>query len=197
MCMGVAVASRDQALIEQCLEGRIDAFGELVAPYQDRLYNTLFRLLGNPDDAAELLQDAMVQAFRGLKSFHGDASFYTWLYRITLNVAFANQRKQRLRLVRAQESTAISRLDLPDPNERNRPEEGIEREERHRLIQQALGEVPETFRVILVLKDIEGMKYEEISEVLDIPIGTVRSRLHRARCELKDKLLPLMERGDL
>ena len=193
----VLVRNRDQELIEECLSGRVDAFGDLVGPYQDRLYNTLCRLVGHPEDAAELLQEALIRAFRGLKTYQGDASFYTWLYRITINTAFTSRRKQRLRTMSTEGLTDSGRLDLPDQTEQTRPSRNLELRERQELVQQALRSVPENYRAVLVLKDIEGLRYEEIAEILDIPLGTVRSRLHRARSEMRDRLKPLMDEGTL
>lgn len=189
------ISTREQALIEKCLGGEVDAFGDLIEPYQDRLFNTLFRLVGRREDAAELLQEAMVRAFRGLKSYQGDASFYTWLYRIAINVALTNQRKQRLRMVSTEGLSDNQRFDLADTEERNQPANNLEMEERRELIQQALETVPESYRAVLVMKDIDGLKYEEIAEILDIPVGTVRSRLHRARNEMRDRLKPLWDKG--
>lgn len=192
----VVVRSRDLSLIEECLDGRLDAFGELIEPYQDRIFNTIYRMTGSTEDAAELLQEAMIRAFRGLKSYQADSAFYTWLYRIALNVVFSNRRRRRVRMVRA-EDCSLGRLDPPDATERSRPSRNLEVAEQREIIQQALEEVPEAYRAVLVLKDIDGLKYEEIAEILDIPLGTVRSRLHRARSEMRDRLKPLMDAGAL
>ncbi|QDU62032.1 ECF RNA polymerase sigma-E factor [Planctomycetes bacterium Pan216] len=186
---------RDQTLIDECLAGRSEAFGELIQPYQDRLYNMLFRVVGREEDAAEYFQEAMVRAFRALRQYQGGSAFYTWLYRIAINVVFTDQRRRRPRATAS--NTSLLSYDLPDPNESNRPSAGIEVREKRKLVQQALADIPESFRAILVLKDIEGLRYEEIAEVLDIPIGTVRSRLHRARSEMRDRLKPMLERGSL
>jgi RNA polymerase sigma-70 factor (ECF subfamily) len=188
------VSSRDHLLIEECLGGRLDAFGELVLPYQDRIYNTIYRMTGSAEDSAELLQDAMIRAYRGLHSYQGDSSFYTWLYRIAMNVVFSDRRKRRLRLVPTESLGEIDRILPPD---RQSPSRGMELDEQRTLIQQALAEVPEPYRAVLVLKDIEGLKYEEIGEILDIPVGTVRSRLHRARSDMRDRLRPLLDAGTI
>lgn len=189
------VASRDQTLIDECLGGRVDAFGELIEPYVDRLFNGLFRYCGNHDEASELLQESLIRAYRGLKSYQGGASFYTWLYRVALNVAFTNRRKPRLRTVSAEGHPEIGKLDFADEPEKTQPERHLEQQERQQIVQQALNDVPETYRIVLVLKDVEGMKYEEIAEILEVPVGTVRSRLHRGRSELRTRLLPLLEEG--
>ncbi|MGL4462956.1 MAG: sigma-70 family RNA polymerase sigma factor [Planctomycetia bacterium] len=188
-------ADREQSLIAECLSGKLDSFGDLIAPYQDRLYNTLFRLTGCREEAAELLQEALIRAYRGLRSYQGDSAFYTWIYRIALNAAFTRKRRAKLRTVSAEAADGSARLDLPDPSADSRPSRGMELDEQRRLVQEALAEVPEPFRTVLVLKDVEGMKYEDIAEVLDVPIGTVRSRLHRARGELRHRLKPLFDDG--
>lgn len=188
-------STRDQALIDEVLRGRTDAFGELIQPYQDRLYNTLYRMVGSADDAAELFQEALIRAYRGLATYHGDASFYTWFYRVALNVVFTDRRRQRISVVSTESTKGTVRFDLPDGSETSRPGHGMEVADKQRLVQQALSEVAEMYRAVLVLKDIDGLKYEEIALILDIPVGTVRSRLHRARCELKEKLQPLWDSG--
>lgn len=187
----------DQILIRECLDGKVGAFGELIAPYQDRLYNTLLRMSGNPEDAAELFQEAMIRVFRGLRSYQGDSSLYTWLYRIVLNVAFTHRRRHRLRVVSVETVAEGGGVDIADPDESLRPGRAMENQETRTVIERALAEVAEVYRAVLVLKDIEGLKYEEIAEILDIPIGTVRSRLHRARCEMRDRLQPYLDQGTI
>lgn len=189
--------SRDQVLIDECLAGQVDAFEELIRPYVDRLHNTLYRLTGQYEEASELLQDTMVRAFRGLRSFHGDSSFYTWLYRIALNVVLSSRRRQRLRVADGSVPGEPGRFDPADRVERTHPGLRLELEERREVVQQALDQVPDPFRTVLVLKDIEDLKYEEIAELLDVPIGTVRSRLHRARSEMRHLLKPMLDRGAL
>ena len=195
--MDALVTIRDRALIDECRNGRVDAFGELVEPYQDRLFNTLYRIVGHRDEAGDLLQEAMIRAFRGLKSYQGDSGFYTWLYRIALNVAFTRKRKQTLRVVSTEELGAGTRADLPDEDRSASPAWNMESRERQQLIQKALDAIPETYRTVMVLKDVEGLRYEAIAEILDIPIGTVRSRLHRARGAMRDLLRPMFEAGTL
>lgn len=184
-------------LIDECRRGRVEAFGELIQPYQDRLHNTLYRMAGSAEDAAELLQDALIRAFRGLDSYQGESAFYTWLYRIAVNVFFSNRRRRRLRMVRGENRADLDRLPASEDVARDRPSRGIEEKELRQTIEQALGAVPDPYRAVLVLKDIEGLKYEEIAEVLRVPVGTVRSRLHRARAEMRERLQPLFDAGVL
>lgn len=191
------LSTRDQALIEECLNGRTAAFEELIRPYQDRLYNTLYRLLGQREEAAELLQESLLRAYRGLQSYQGEASFYTWLYRIAMNVVSTNRRRQRAYSLDRPAQPGQGADDLPDRKDDSRPGRKLELDERRAQIEAALASIPELFRVVLVLKDIEGLKYEEIAEILDVPIGTIRSRLHRARSEMRDRLKPLLDQGIL
>lgn len=191
--MGVMTRPSEHDLIDACLGGQVDAFGDLIQPYQDRLFNTLYRLLGSQEDAAEILQEALIRAFRALKTYQGGSSIYTWLYRISVNVALSSKRKQRLRSLGGQTSLDSAPCDVPDRDEENRPGRSLELKERQELVQKALAEVGETYRVVLILKDIEGLRYEEIGDILDIPVGTVRSRLHRARAEMREKLQPMLE----
>jgi RNA polymerase sigma-70 factor (ECF subfamily) len=191
------LASDERRLIERCLAGQAEAFGDLIAPYQDRLYNTLYRMTGHREDAAELFQEAMVRVFRGLGSYQGDSAFYTWLYRIVLNVAFTDRRRKKSRPIATESITAASSRELADPVAPRSPGRQVEIEETRTIIEHALAEVAEPFRVVLVLKDIDGLKYEEIAEILDVPIGTVRSRLHRARSEMRDRLQPHLDRGTI
>ena len=179
----------DQQLIQQCLSGNTEAFGELVIRYQDRLYNSLMLMVGSPEDARDLAQEAFVHAFRKLESFRGDAAFYTWLFRIAVNAAISFRR----RAVR-QKSASLDTLkeavgaEPPDQNADASPSSQIETQETQQVVRRALGELSEEFRTALVLTEIEGMSYEEAAAAVGCPIGTIRSRIHRARNELREKL---------
>jgi RNA polymerase sigma-70 factor (ECF subfamily) len=189
--------SNEQDLIEKCLAGQAEAFGSLIAPYQDRLYNTLFRMTGHREDAAELFQESMVRVYRGLRSYQGDSAFYTWLYRIVLNVAFTDRRRKKSRPIATESISSATSRELADPDSSRETGRNVERAETRGIIEEALAAIAEPYRVVLVLKDIDGLKYEEIAEILDVPIGTVRSRLHRARSEMRDRLQPHLDRGTI
>lgn len=177
----------DRRLIADCLGGRRDAFGELVSRYQARLFNAALRLVNSPEDAADVVQDAFLSAYQALPSFKGDAEFFTWLYRIAFNTAISLKRKRRP-AVSLENHTRETGLDPDDPSEYVRPSSSIERTEDERQLRDAIARLSPEHRDALVLKDLEGMKYEEIAEVLGVPIGTIRSRLHRARLELRGLL---------
>ena len=180
--------SDDQKLIADCLKGNTAAYGELVSRYQDRLYNTVLRLV-QPEDARDVVQEAFLHAYQSLHSFKGNARFFTWLYRIAVNAAISARRKRRpvQRLQPAADRNG--RVDPIDPSDANRPEFAMEMAEQEKRVHGALARLSVEHRSVLVLKDMDGMKYEEIAEVLQVPIGTIRSRLHRARLELREILL--------
>jgi RNA polymerase sigma-70 factor (ECF subfamily) len=179
----------DRRLIEECLGGRRDAFGELVYRYQARLYNVVIRLVVHADDAADVVQEAFLNAYQSLPSFKGDAEFFTWLYRIAFNSAISLKRRKRA-TVSLDAGGPDGGIDPYDPSEYVKPGQALERMEGEVQLQEAMNRLSSEHREVLVLKDIEGMKYEEIAAILDVPIGTIRSRLHRARLELRDLLPP-------
>ena len=178
----------DRQLIVECLGGRRDAFGELVSRYHARLYNAVVRLVDHSEDAADVVQDAFLNAFQSLHTFKGDAEFFTWLYRIAFNTAISLKRKKRAVISLDAAGTGDHGLEPDDPSEYVRPGAALERTEEETLLHAALARLSGEHRDVLVLKDIEGLKYEEIAVILGVPIGTIRSRLHRARLELRDLL---------
>lgn len=175
----------DTQLIAEALTGRSAAFGQLVQKYQDRLYNTVVHVVGSEEDARDVVQEAFVQAFVKLETFQHASAFYTWLYRIAFNVAVSLGRKKRpkISVEQTREATGQEPVDgQADPSQQ------AEQTERCRQVREALAALPEEYRSILILREIDGCCYETIAEILDVPIGTVRSRLHRARLELRDQL---------
>jgi len=175
----------DAQLIAQALAGHAAAFGQLVEKYQDRLFNTVVHVAGNVEDARDVVQDAFVQAFLKLDTFQHASSFYTWLYRIALNLS-ASQRRRRRPAVSVEHAREANGLEPVDDGED--PTERLEREERCQQVRRAMAELNEEHRLVLVLREIDGCCYETIAEILDLPVGTVRSRLHRARLQLREQL---------
>ncbi len=179
----------DQLLIERCRSGHPEAFGDLVSKYQRRLVRTLKTLLGNESDALDVSQDAFLQAFLKLESFRGESAFYSWLFRIAWNAAATLRRKQRVRsgasLDAMREQTGAEPTDL---NPSSEPSHSLQSSEDRQLLRNALDELAEDYRTALILKEIDGLPYEEIALLTESPIGTVRSRIHRARQELRAKL---------
>jgi RNA polymerase sigma-70 factor (ECF subfamily) len=182
-------ADRDQGddaqLIDQALAGQSASFGRLVTRYQDRLYNSVLHVIGSADEAHDVVQDAFVQAFVKLESFSRQAAFYTWLYRIAFNLAVSRRRRQRpvASVEHTKEITGAEPIGRDDA-----PTERLERQERAAEVRAALAALPEEYRAVIVLREIDGYDYESIGEILDLPVGTVRSRLHRARTQLREQL---------
>ena len=191
----------DDELIAACRKGRREAFGELVTRYQDRVFHLAYRLTSSRDDAGEAAQEAFLRAYRSLDAFRGESAFYTWLFRITVNVARNRQRYSAARPpARSIDATAARDPDgnggptladklkarVPDPVDE------ASRLERKELVEAALAGLDEEQRMMIVLRDMEGRSYSEIAELLDCPRGTVKSRIHRARMALRDMLAPVL-----
>lgn len=183
----------DQQLITESVAGSLDAFDVLVRRYQDRLVHSLHHALGSEDDALDAAQQAFVSAWKRLDTFRQDAAFYSWLYRIAMNAAISRKRKQKLPTSSLDQHIESTGTLPEDKSSDAAPEHLLESEERVRLVQQALQEISEEFRQPLVLKEIDGFSYEEIASVLNIPIGTVRSRIFRARKELTERLKRVLD----
>ena len=180
----------DWECVQKVQDGDADAFEALVRRHEKRIFNLLYRWLGDYDEAAEVAQEVFLSAFRAIKRFRGDSSFATWLYRIGVNHA-KNRQKSLLLARRRQQSTEVS--DPPgDPA--SDPAMGVELRERHDLVQWGLSDLDADDALLILLHDLQEFRYEEIAELLDIPLGTVKSRLHRARQALKTKLAPYFGR---
>jgi RNA polymerase sigma-70 factor (ECF subfamily) len=175
----------DALLIAETLAGQTAAFGKLVEKYQDRLFNTVVHLAGNVEDARDVVQEAFVQAFVKLDTFRGSSAFYTWLYRIAFNISAGQRRKHRPvgSIDRKGEQIGLDPMDNG-----NGPVEQLEQEECCQQVRRALRRLTDEHRKILVLREIDGCNYETIAGILDLPVGTVRSRLHRARMQLREEL---------
>jgi RNA polymerase sigma-70 factor (ECF subfamily) len=156
--------------------------------YEERLFNTVYRLLGNVEDAEDVVQETFMNAHQSLASFKGDSQFFTWLYRIAYNTAISHKRKQKGTLSIDAGRNGEAGIEPLDRSDHNQPGSALARSEDERRIQALLNRLSPEHRVVLVLKDMEGQKYETIAEILQVPIGTIRSRLHRARLELRELL---------
>ena len=183
----------EELLIREALAGDGQAYGELVDRFQARLYNSMLQVTGAHEEAEDVVQDSFVQAYLKLDTFHGNSKFFTWLYRIAFNNALSRQRRKRsdISIEQSREMTG------GDPEDRlESPEEPLMREERVSLVHQALEMLTEEHRGILVLREMDELPYEEIASILEINIGTVRSRLSRARGQLKIHLEELQKAQD-
>jgi len=183
-------AADDAVLIRRCRQGDSAAFDALVQKYQDSLFNGIYRMMGDYDDAADAAQDVFLKAFRSLGGFRGGSSFYTWLYAIAVNTCISRRRSQTARKqhlhVPLPGGADDGRDDPPDPDPQP-PDVARSREESAR-VEEAVANLPAEFRVVVVLKDIEGCSYAEIARMLGCTQGTVKSRLFRARERLREAL---------
>lgn len=172
----------DADLTYRTLQGDNGAFGELVRKYQHRLYNTVVPIVGCRTDAEDIVQEAFVRAFVSLRDFRHDCAFYTWLYRLAVNLAInqIRQKEPAVSLDASRESGFCEPVDDEESAEAN-----LMREERVPAIAAALAKLNEQQRTILVLREIERFDYATIAKILDLNVGTVRSRLHRARMQMR------------
>ena len=170
--------------IARAQQGDVAAFSELVARYQDRIYRFLVRLTRSPDDALELTQETFLSAYQALARWRPDARFTTWLFRIARNQAFDwLRRRKRVEFVALEDEQDFGFADPAPP-----PDAALETVQRLRGLERALGRLSTEHREILLLREIEGMSYEDIADVLDISLGTVKSRIARARAGLLEKM---------
>src|SRR5688572_26488266 len=193
----------DVALLQKAQAGDRGAYGQLVVLYQDRLYNAVLRLVGDREEARELTQEAFTRGLEKINSFRGDASPYTWLFRIAVNLAISQLRKvQRNRVFSldrpgyngngrhgaAADDQASGLLDRVAQDRSPQPSERAENKERDEEVLAALGRLDAEYRAVLVMRDIEGFDYQQMADVLGLPLGTLKSRLFRARLALRDEL---------
>ncbi len=187
----------DQLLVERARAGERAAFDLLVAKYQRRLMRLLARLLNDPAEAEDVVQETFIKAYRALRHFRGDAAFYTWLYRIGINTA-KNALLMRKRLAASSPvEPAVIKPDGGGEEERlrdiNTPESMLASKQIAQTVNAAMDALPIDLRTAIALREIEGLSYEEIAQIMGCPIGTVRSRIFRAREAIARKLRPLLD----
>jgi RNA polymerase sigma-70 factor (ECF subfamily) len=187
----------DQELVRRVQAGDQSAFNLLVLKYQHRVLKLVGRFVNDSAEAEDVAQEAFLKAYRALPSFRGDSAFYTWLYRIAINTAKNALVAQRRRPVDFD-------LDLQDPEQFERqarlkesdtPEGVLLTDEIREVVERAMEQLPDDLRTAIVLRELEGLSYEEIAEAMDCPVGTVRSRIFRAREAIDKKLRPLLDEG--
>lgn len=186
----------DQQLVERVQRGDKHAFDLLVAKYQRKLGRLISRFVRDPAEAEDVTQDAFIKAYRALPSFRGESAFYTWLYRIGINTAknyllASKRRAPTTTLFDAEESESFEEASLL--REVDTPENELMSKQVVSVVQKSLQELPEDLRVALTLREIEGLSYEEIASAMNCPVGTVRSRIFRAREAVAANLRPLLE----
>ncbi len=190
----------DDTLIQQCRRGSSEALERLIIRYKDRIYNVILRICGNSEDAAELTQDTFVKIIENLGKFKGISSFYTWAFRIAVNITLNYRTRRNKRQASSldtvidgyvQEKKALK--DFLAGDESLEPQVIVESRERRKLIFAALKKLDDNHKTIIVLRDIEGMDYTRIAYILDIELGTVKSRLSRARNKLRKILESILQ----
>ena len=191
----------DATLVRKCQDGDLEATERLIVRYQDRIYNVILKIVGNKDDAAELTQETFVKVIEKVTSFKAKSSFYTWLFRVAVNTALNFCRKrfkvshQSLDVVVGGDNgDAAKKLSdyLADETEYD-PVQIAQTKETGDIVSAALSKLDDNHRVVIVLRDIEGMSYAEVAKALDLELGTVKSRISRARAELREILEAVLE----
>jgi RNA polymerase sigma-70 factor (ECF subfamily) len=175
----------DRDLVQRFREGDPSAFNQLVLKYRNRVMGIATRMLGDRIEAEDLAQDVFVKVYHGLQGFQGESLFSTWLYRVTANSCLNRRKKQQ------REAQVAQAVEDPGPifsNGASNPHTLLEKKELKVLLEKAIQSLPREQRMVLILRDIEGLSYEEIAESLGLELGTVRSRLHRARLDVQGSI---------
>jgi RNA polymerase sigma-70 factor (ECF subfamily) len=179
----------DTSLVELSQAQDKEAFNELIRRYQKKVFNIAYRLLGDFDESADLTQEVFIKAYLSIHRFHKKSAFYTWLYSITTNLC-RNKLKSQKRYKRI---SLDAQNDLPKANNYHTPDAELERKQLQQIVQEAIESLPPNYRILIVLRDIQGLSYKEISQILKYSQNKVKSRLHSARMILKDKLNEVIE----
>lgn len=200
-----AAGMSDRELVARSRGGDMGAFDLLVGRYEKQVYNTAYRLSGSYDDASDIAQEAFLRAWNNLKSFRGEAAFSTWVFRIVTNVFLDERKRVRARREHRSLDDVLSPSGSANANGGDgvvtlqfedcapSPQDRVEQQERLSLLEDAIADLPEAQRVMVVLYHSQSKSYEEIAEIMSLPMGTVKSRLNRARLALKNRLTPLAE----
>lgn len=185
----------DESIVELIRSGDVEAFGLLVQKYQDRIYSTILNYVNSVEDASDLAQETFVKAYSAMHRFQGTSAFYTWLYRIAINTAIDHLRKRPGVRVDSLDDDRFQDVGFEPAADRSaEPQHALALKEEKRIMKQAIGMLSEKLRTALILHDIEGLSQDEVAAVLDCPVGTVKSRVSRARCELRTILTEYLER---
>ena len=190
------MSDSEKNLLERAKSGDIAAFEQLIDSYQRKIFNIALRMLGNYDDAGDLTQEVLIRIYRSIGSFKEQSSFSTWIYRITTNVCLDEIRKRKNRkVISLDEEIKFDDGDMKRQIESDEPtpEETAETEDLKKIVNDAIARLNEEHRIVIVLRDIQGLSYEEIADVLKCPEGTVKSRINRARQALKNILVSKRE----
>jgi RNA polymerase sigma-70 factor (ECF subfamily) len=192
---GSSDVQEDEALVRRCQQGDEEAFTRIVERYQTRVVGLAYSVVRNPDDAMDVAQEAFLKVHRNLRGFRGKSSFYTWLYRVTVNLAIDRDRKRKRRRLESLEAIQERSTEAGGPvfpDEGPSPKEVAADGELEELVNEAIDSLSPRHRTVVLLRDVQGLSYQEIAEVVGCSLGTVMSRLHYARQKLKEKLRPLL-----
>jgi len=183
----VATTTTDEELVQKAQQDDERAFGSLVERYEAKVYSLAMKMLRNPEDAEDVLQDTFLRAYRGIKSFQGNSTFSTWIYRITANSALMRLRKKKLPTVSIDDAdereTPINIADW-SPG----PVEQLLTKETQQAMDEAIEALPPEFKQVFILRDVEELSNSEVAEILDLSVAAVKSRLHRARLKVRNRL---------
>ena len=186
----------DQVLVEKAQKGDKQAFGVLVEKYNKKLFRLLSRMVRDQSEIEDIVQDSFIKAYRAINNFRGDSAFYTWLYRIGVNTA-KNHLMALSRRPKAMNDVELEDIenfdDAGDLRSYETPESALMTKEIAATVNETIEQLPEELKSAITLREIDGLSYEEIAEIMDCPIGTVRSRIFRARESIAEKLKPLIE----
>ncbi|WP_019227571.1 RNA polymerase sigma factor [Sedimentibacter sp. B4] len=178
-------------LVEQSRNGDVDAFEELIKDYKKVAYNIALRVLRNVEDAEDASQEALIKVYKSIQNFNMQSSFKSWMYRIVINTCIDFKRKKNINVVSIDENIDLGgnkEFQIEIADDTNNPDILIEKNFNSKLISDAVGRLEDDFKTIIILRDIQGFSYSEISEMLNCNLGTVKSRLNRARKSLKEIL---------
>ncbi|MHC4441494.1 MAG: RNA polymerase sigma factor [Planctomycetota bacterium] len=187
-------------LVDQAKTGDMAAFSRLVAKYQDQVLNVCWRMVGHLEDAQDLTQEAFLHAMESIQSFQHKSGFYTWLYRIAVNLSISHRRKTARKIKLSlhgqdgqwADDQTNGKIAGRVSNDNTDPMAKVSAHETQQLVMDQLDRLEDQQRAIIILKDIESLDYQQIAEILEVPLGTVKSRLHRARMTLRDRLKPIL-----
>lgn len=190
------MSGNEKDLLQKARNGDIEAFELLIEKHQKKVFNIALRMIGNYDDASELAQEVFIRVFKSIRSFKEESSFSTWIYRITANVCLDEIRKRKNKnFVSLDDDLKLDDGDVkrqvmdPEPT----PEILAEKNETRKIVNEAIQSLPADHRIVIALRDIQGFSYDEISKIVNCPVGTVKSRINRARQTLREILKARME----